>query len=108
MKIFESVLKIEYESRCFKDIKVGEYFEYNNDLYIKTHKICSPDHWGDFATKLTTGIMYSLNPNAKVIPVNIEICYSKHKDEIQFNEHLECKTEKWINCYDAIYGKGED
>ena len=93
MKIFESVLKIEYESQCFKDIKVGDYFEYNDDLYIKTHKICSPDHWGDFATKLTTGIMYSLNSNEKVIPVDLKIYYTKHKDEIQFNEQLEYKGE---------------
>jgi len=87
MRISERVLKIEYESQRFEDIKVGEYFEYNNELYIKTHKICSPDHWGDFATKLSTGIMYDLNPHAKVIPVDPEIFYDKHKNEIQFSEY---------------------
>ncbi len=87
MRIFERALKIEYEPRCFEDIKVGEYFEYNNDLYIKTHKICSPDHWGDFATKLSTGIMYSLKSNAKVIPVDLEIFYNKCRNEIGFSEY---------------------
>lgn len=87
MRICERALKIEYESRCFEDIKVGEYFEYNNDLYIKTHKICSPDHWGDFATKLSTGIMYSLNSNAKVIPVDLEIFYNKCRNEIGLSEY---------------------
>ena len=88
MRIYERALKIEYESQRFEDIKVGEYFEYNNELYIKTHKICSPDHWGDFATKLSTGIMYSLNSNAKVIPVDLEIFYNKYDGkEIQFSEY---------------------
>ena len=87
MRISERVLKIEYESQRFEDIKVGEYFEYNNELYIKTRRICCPDHWGNFATKLSTGIMYDLNPHTKVIPVDPEIFYDKHKNEIQFSEY---------------------
>lgn len=59
--------KIKYASKCFKDIKVGDYFDHNDNLWIK---IDDSDKVSFNATKLFNGDKWTFNVNEIVYCVN--------------------------------------
>ena len=63
----------DYNYQLYKNILVGQYFYYENKVFIVTDRIQASNHLLNTAIDLATGLTWELDANDEVIRINPKI-----------------------------------
>lgn len=64
--------KAEFKCRLY-ELKVGDTFEWNNNIYMKIERVSDYCYRNINAVNLTLGCAVNLDPDKLVIPVNAQL-----------------------------------